>query len=103
MCKIITNANGIPYIPVLNVNISDTTVNLILGFREIQPVGFIIINLAKQVPTGTTATLPINVTLNGNTRALTVQGGDAATVADVIGSGVLVVFYDRFNGILQLV
>lgn len=103
MCKIVTNVNGIPYIPTLNVSVGDTAVNLVLGFREIQPVGTIVINLAKQIPTGTTTTLPVNITLNGNTRALTVQGGEAATVADVIGSGVLVVFYDRFNGILQLI
>jgi hypothetical protein len=47
MCKIVTNVNGIPYIPTLNVSVGDTTVNLVLGFREIQPVGIIVINLAK--------------------------------------------------------
>lgn len=103
MCKITTNVNGIPYIPNTAVQVSDTAVNIVLGFERIQQIGFIIIFLAKEIPSGTTTTLPVNITLNGNTRPLTVQGGDAATVEDVIGSGVLVIFNDRFNGVLQLV
>lgn len=103
MCSITTNINGIPYIPTINVNVSDTSVNLVLGFRNIQQVGYFTIYLAKEIPTDATTTLPVYITLNGNTRQLTTQGGTPATVADVIGSGVLMIFNDRFNGILQLI
>ena len=49
MCSITTNINGIPYIPTINVNVSDTSVNLVLGFRNIQQVGYFSVeNIDKQ-------------------------------------------------------
>lgn len=101
--KIISNMNGIPYISVRSINVTTENVNLNLGFAAIQPVGYITIRVGSAIPTGTTGTLPIQVTLNGGTRALTTFGGTAVTAADLAGTGVLTVFYDRFNDILQLV
>lgn len=102
---ITTNTRGIPYLASTNVTVSDTAVDIALGWRELPPIGLFFVRLATTIPTGTTATLPITLTLNGSTRALTVLGGTAATVADVgIGSsGVIGVFNDRYNGILQMV
>ena len=74
-----------------------------LGFREIPRVGYLTIRIAEAIPTGTTGTLPVQFTLNGQTRALTSFGGVAVTAADLTGAGVITVFYDWFNGILQVV
>ena len=102
--SVTTNAGGIPYLNVTNVTVGTESVDLALGFRRIQPVGYLTIRLATQIPSDATTTLPITLTLNGTTRALTLLDGTQATVADLIGgTGVFTVFNDRFNGILQLI
>lgn len=105
MCcnNITTNAGGVPYLDVTNITVGTESVDLALGFRRIQPVGYMTIRLGDAIPTGTTVTLPITLTLNGTTRMLTTAGGTQATVADVTGTGVFLVFNDRMNGILQLI
>ena len=102
--SVTTNAGGIPYLNVTNVTVGTESVDLALGFRRIQPVGYFTVRLATPIPADTTATLPITLTLNGTTRNLTLFDGAQVTVADLIGgTGVFLVFNDRFNGILQLV
>lgn len=103
MCVVNTNTQqGIPYMKTTNVTVLDTAVNLALGFRPIPRVGYFTVRLADAIPTGTTATLPITLTLNGISKPLTYFGGSAVTVASLTGTGVFLVFYDKFNGILQL-
>lgn len=98
-----TNAGGILYLPSTNVTVGTDSVDIALGFRRIQPVGYFTVRLTTAIPTGTTATIPITLTLNGTTRALTLFDGTPATVADLIGgTGVFLVFNNRFDGILQL-
>ena len=63
---------------------------------------FLLIRIPQSIPTGTTGTLPVTLTLNGNTRQLTFFGGENVTVEDVTGTGVLMVLNDKYNGILQL-
>lgn len=95
--------NGsIPYLNVTNVTVGTQAVDLALGFRNIRPVGLMLVRISSAIPTGTTGTLPVTLTLNGNTRTLTFFNGTAVTVADLEGTGVLLVFNDKFNGILQL-
>ena len=101
--NITTNIQGIPYLQTTNITVSDTAVDFALGFRRIQPVGLFTVRVANAIPTGTTETLPITLTLNGTTRPLTFFGGTAVTVADLQGTGVFLVFNDRFNGILQII
>jgi hypothetical protein len=60
------------------------------------------VNIADAIPTGTTGTLPVRLTLNGSTRNLTFFGGTNVTAADLTGTGVVTIFYDWYNGILQL-
>ena len=86
-----------------NVVVSTESVNLALGFRGIDPAGFFTVRLTNAIPEGTTTTLPITLTLNGTTRPLTYFGGTAVTVADLTGTGVLLVFNDKYNGILQII
>lgn len=100
--NVTTNVNGIPYISTSNVTVTDTAVSFALGFRRIQPVGYFTVRVEDSIPEGTTTTLPVSITLNGTTRPLTYFNGTPVTVADVTGTGVLLVFNDRFNGILQL-
>lgn len=98
--NITTNVNGIPYLSTTNVTVTDEAVNFALGFRRIQPVGYFTVRVANAIPTGTTGTLPIQLTLNGTSRPLTFFDGTPVTAADITGTGVLMVFNDRFNGIL---
>lgn len=101
--NITTNAGGIAYLQSTNTTIGAESVDIALGFRRIQPVGYFTVRLSDAIPTGTSATLPITLTLNGTTRALTLFDGTPVTVAELIGgTGVFMVFNDRFSGILQL-
>ena len=105
--NITTNAGGIPYLNVTNVTVGTESVDLALGFRRIQPVGYLTVRLATAIPAGTTDTLPVTLTAeirkSHSCYKLTLFDGTAVTVADLIGgTGVFTVFNDRFNGILQL-
>lgn len=101
--NITTNASGTPYLRTNGVTVGTDTVDFSLGFRRIPAVGYITINIADVIPTGTTGTLPVRFTLNGSTRNLTFFGGTNVTAADLTGAGVITVFYDWYNGIVQLV
>ncbi len=103
--NITTNAGGIPYLTTSNVTVSDTSVDLALGWRRdrLAPVGYFTVRIADEIPAGTTTTLPVTLSLNGVTRNLTLFDGTAVTVEDLIGgTGAILVFNDRFNNILQL-
>lgn len=100
--NITTNVNGVPYLTSENITVTDTAVDIALGFRRVQPVGYMTVRIASAIPTGTTGTLPVTLTLNGTARQLTLFNGTPVTAADLTGTGVITVFNDRFNGILQL-
>lgn len=97
-----TNAGGFPYIVSTNTTVGTETVDIALGFRRIQPVGYITIIISDVVPTGTTATLPVTLTMNGTTRSLTLADGTPVTATDLINVGVITVFNDRTRGLLVL-
>ena len=100
--NVTTNVNGVPYLSTKNVTVTDTAVDFALGFRRIPPVGYLTVRIEDAIPEGTTGTLPVNLTLNGGTRALTSFNGAPVTAADITGTGIITVFNDRFNGILQI-
>ncbi len=104
LTSITTNAGGIPYISVSNITVSDTAVDLALGWsrRQLPAIGYLTIRLANQIPADATTTLPITLTRNGITRNLTLPNGDAVTVADLVDVQVMTLFNDRFNNILAL-
>ena len=101
--NVTTNVNGVPYLSTTNVTVTDTAVDFALGFRRIQPVGYFTVRIEDAIPEGTTGTLPVTITLNGTSRALTFFDGTPVTAADITGTGIITVFNDRFNGILQIV
>lgn len=100
--NVTTNINGIPVLRTSNITVGEETVDFALGLRRIPAMGYVTINIADAIPTGTTGTLPVRFTLNGVTRNLTYFGGDNVTAADMEGTGVITVFYDFFSGLLQL-
>lgn len=100
--NVTTNVNGVPYLSTTNVTVTDTAVDFALGFRRIQPVGYFTVRIQDAIPADTTGTLPVTLTLNGTARALTFFNGAPVTAANITGTGIITVFNDRFNGILQI-
>ena len=100
--NVTTNVNGIPYLTTNSVSVTTESVDFALGFRRIPKISKVVIRIANPIPEGTTGTLPVRFVLNGNTRELTFFGGTAVTAADLVGTGVIEVWFDWFNGIFEL-
>jgi hypothetical protein len=100
--NVTTNAGGIPYFSSTNTTIGTESIDIALGFRRIQPVGYFTVFIDDTIPTGTTATLPVTLTLNGTSRSLTLSDGTPVTAAELIGASLITVFNDRFKGLLVL-
>lgn len=100
----VTNQMGVPYLRSTNTTVGTTSVDVALGSRRRPlPPGYFTVRIADAIPTGTTATLPVTLTRNGITRPLTLFDGTPVTVDGLIGgTGVITVFNDSDNGILQL-
>ena len=101
-CNITTNAGGVPYISNTNVTVGTEVVDIALGFRRIQPIGYFTVHMENAIPADATTTLPVTLTMNGVTRNLTLPNGTAVTVAELLATNVFLVFNDRFNGTLAL-
>ena len=103
-CKpiIATNAGGIPYFSSTNVNIGTDNININLGSRIIPPAGYLTIIISDAIPTTATTTLPVSLTLNGITKALTLPNGTPVTAAELVGVKAIQVLNSRPEGILLL-
>ena len=99
---IATNAGGVPYIISTSTTVGTEGVDIALGFRRIQPIGYLTIIIDDVIPTGTTGTLPITLTMNGMTRALTLPDGTPVTAAELLNVSNILVFNDRSRGLLTL-
>ena len=99
---IATNAGGIPYIESTNTTIGTETVDIALGVRRIQPVGYLTITISDAIPVGTTTTLPVTLTLNDVTKNLTLPNGTQVTAAELLNVSNILVFNDRTKGLLTL-
>lgn len=99
---IATNAGGIPYIASTNTTVGTEAIDIALGFRKIQPVGYLTIVISDVVPADATTTLPITLTMNGTTRSLTLPNGTPVTAAELLNVGNILVFNDRSRGLLTL-
>lgn len=97
-----TNAGGIPYIVSTNTTIGTETVDIALGFRRIQPVGYLTIIISDVIPADATGTLPVTLTMNGVTRNLTLPNGTQVTAAELLNVSNIHVFNDRSRGLLTL-
>lgn len=97
-----TNAGGIPYILTTNTTVGTETVDIALGFRRIQPVGYLTIVISDVIPADATTTLPVTLTMNGTTRNLTLPNGTNVTAAELLNVNTILVFNDRKRGVLNL-
>lgn len=100
--NVTTNAGGIPLLVSTSTTVGTETIDIALGFRRIQPLGYFTVRISNVIPADATATLPVTLTLNGVTRALTLPNGAAVTAAELLETSVMLVFNDRFNGSLML-
>lgn len=97
-----TNAGGVPYITTTNTTVGTETIDIALGFRRIQPVGYLTIAISDVIPADATATLPVTLTMNGTTRSLTLPNGTNVTAAQLLNVNTILVFNDRKRGLLVL-
>lgn len=97
------NRGGSLLLPTTALTVSTSAVTLSLPpFRACAPFGTLFINLTQTVPEGTDTSLPVVFSANGSTQTATKYGGEALTVADLIGTGVYQFFYNRTDNTLQL-
>lgn len=99
------NRNGSAAIASQSVAVNTT--NVVFTFKNHAFVnanyrGTIFVNLRQAIPTGTTTTLPILFETNGVTQAVTKFGGEPLTVADIAGTGVYQLWFERDTNTLQL-
>ena len=99
------NINGVPCIKTQAVTVSTTSVvfKFAPDFDGRPFRGLILVYISEAIPEGTTTTLPIQFSMAGNTSNLTVAGGDNVTVADLPGTGIYLVYFDRWADTLQLI
>lgn len=104
MCfnNITTNAGGIPLLISTKTTVGTETIDIAMGFRRIQPVGYFTVRISDVIPADATTTLPVTLTLNGTTRQLTLPNGENATAAELLNVSTILVWNDRFNGSLML-
>ena len=101
------NTGGIPELRSLSVTVTPSKVQY--DFNNHRNVGrpyrgLLIINLAQPIPTGTTTTLPVAFTTSGsNEQPLVKVNGVPATVADISGNGIYLVWYESQTNTLQLI
>ena len=99
---IATNAGGIPYIVSTNTVIGSENINIALGFRRVQPIGYMSIIISDVIPADATATLPVVLTMNDTTKALTLPNGTPVTAAELLNVSNILIFNDRSKGLLTL-
>lgn len=100
--NITTNAGGIPYLNAINVVVGTDNVNIALSPRRLPPVGYFTVYVNNIIPSGTTTTLPVILSMEGTPRELTLPNGSEVTVEQLVGVNVIQVFNDRGKGILAL-
>jgi len=96
------NTRGIPFLSSNGITVSTTSVDISFGYRRLPSLGLVVLDVTEAIPTGTTATLPVRISMSGETVPLTTFGGTAVTAGDLVGTGKILVIYDRFKGTLQV-
>lgn len=98
------NRIGIPLIESANVATNDTNVVVTLAnrsFRWLNQKGVILFRLNQEIP-ATGATLPVVFSVNDFTQPLVNVGGAAITGAQLTGTGVYFIYYDKDANLMQL-
>lgn len=66
-------------------------------------VGSFFLNLRTAIPTGTTATLPVQISSNGVSLPLMATEGTQVTAGEITGAGIYEIHYNRYTNELYLV
>ena len=93
-------------LPTVGVTVGTENVTLELpnhAFRNRDYVGGFYVNLRQAIPAGTTATLPILIGTNGDTRPLMAYNNEPVTVANLAGTGIYEIHYNKYTNELYLV
>lgn len=99
------NVNGIPTLDSTGISVGSEAVTITFRtpFSFNTPFrGLLLARLNESIPEGTSADLPIIFSMGGFTQNLTTYGGANVTVADIPGTGIYIVYYDRYRNTLQL-
>lgn len=100
-----SNRGGIPRIQSTGVEVgtSEVTYTFSSDFTFTRNYsGLVLIRFAQAIPSGTTTTLPVVARSSAGTQALISLGGTAVTVAQIPGAGIVLAYYDRDAGTLQM-
>jgi len=98
-----TNFNTLPTVAV-TVGTENVTLELPNhAFRNRDYVGGFYISLRQAIPAGTTATLPILIGTNGDTRPLMAYNNEPVTVENLAGTGIYEIHYNKYTNELYLV
>lgn len=98
--------NNLNTLPSVNVTVGTEAVTIEIpnhAFFRRNYVGSFFLNLREAIPAGTTATLPILIGTNGDTRPLMEFEGTPATVANFAGAGIYEIHYNRYTNELYIV
>lgn len=98
--------NNLNTLPSVNVTVGTDAVTIEIpnhAFFRRNYVGSFFLDLRTAIPAGTTATLPVLIGTNGDTRPLMETEGTAATVANFAGAGIYEIHYNRYTNELYLV
>ena len=93
-------------LPSVNVTVGTENVTIEIpnhAFLNKSYVGSFFLNLRTAIPAGTTATLPILIGVNGDTRPLMEMTGTPVTVANLAGAGIYALHYNKVTNELYLV
>ena len=93
-------------LPSVNVTVGTENVTIEIpnhAFLNKSYVGSFFLDLREAIPAGTTATLPILIGTNGDTRPLLEYGTTPATVANFAGPGIYEIHYNRYTNQLYIV
>lgn len=98
--------NNFNTIPSIRVTVGTENVTIEIpnhAFYRRNYVGSFFLNLREAIPAGTTATLPILIGTNGDTRPLMEYEGTPATVANFAGAGIYEIHYNKYTNELYIV
>ena len=101
------NTRGIPTIESTGVNVGTDAVTFTFNSNSMRNTSFrglVLIKFAQEIASGTTTTLPIQLTSPyGGTKTATKAGGANLTVADLATQGIHLFYYDRLTDVLQII
>lgn len=101
------NTRGIPTIESTGVTVGTDAVTFTFNSNSMRSTSFrglVLIKFAQEIASGTTTTLPIQLTsASGGTKTATKAGNTNVTVADLATPGIHLFYYDRLTDVLQII